>query len=173
MISTQLLFTENSDTEKQIYCDMDGVLTDFIEQAQSVDSNIFNLEPDKMWKKIADSGVSFWGDMPWTKDGKVLWEYIKKFNPKILTALPGLSKNDPNEINANKGKKIWVEQNLGEHVLDNLILTTSEEKKKYSSSNKILIDDREKLISQWIQKGGDGIVYKNAMDTISQLKDIM
>ena len=172
MINTSYLFVENSKNDQKIYCDMDGVLTDFDKQAKSVDSNIFNLKPEIMWKKIANGGVRFWSNMYWTQDGQLLWNYIKRFNPKILTALPGLSDTDPNTINATKGKKIWIKQNLGSNVLKNLILTTSNKKKKYAKPDIILIDDRKKLINQWKEKGGNGILHNNAKDTIQVLQKI-
>lgn len=172
MISMYNLF-ENDNNRFKIYCDMDGVLTDFDKQAKSIESNIFNLSQKEMWKLIADNGIDFWTNMPWTNDGKKLWNYIKQFNAKILTAAPGLSKIDPVRTNSIKGKKMWVEKNIGKQYLNNLIITTSKEKSNYADEDSILIDDREKLIKPWKTKGGIGILYKSADQVIRELQKLL
>ena len=40
--------------------------------------------------------------MPWTRDGRLLWNYIKKFQPHILSAY---TTEDPNCI---PGKNRWL-----------------------------------------------------------------
>jgi len=154
----------------QIYCDMDGVLTDFNYQVLTLDLNIFNYTEKNMWKKITKQGPIFWSNMPWTHDGKLLWTYIKQFNPTILTAVP--SHKGVSNLHAALGKKIWVQQNLGQTTLNNLILTTSNKKHKYSSSNKILIDDRINIIRNWVSMGGIGVFHYTAEFSILQLKKI-
>jgi hypothetical protein len=168
MISNKDSF--NKKDQIQIYCDMDGVLTDFDQTAKNIDPDIYNLPAKEMWKLIQNTGIEFWENMPWTKDGKKLWNFIKSFNPYILTALPGLTKNDLTKINAEKGKINWVNKNLGEKYLSNLILTISKDKYKFAAPNKILIDDREDLIKEWIKHKGIGIHHINSQNTINQLK---
>lgn len=156
-----------------IYCDMDGVLTNFEDSAKQIRDDIFEISETELWLTISLEGESFWADMPWMDNGLKLWEYIKPHNPKILTAVPGLSKDDPLKLFANYGKQTWVEKNIGEEWIDNLILTTSKEKKKFAKHNAILIDDRKKIISAWKKEGGIGILHTSANETIKQLGDIL
>jgi len=156
-----------------IFCDMDGVLTDFDKAAQQLDPNIFKLPLNEMWNKIQNKGVEFWSDMDWIEGGKELWNYLIYYNPKLLTALPGLSDDDPTKHYASEGKKIWVRKNLGPKYLKRLILTTSPEKQKFANVNSILIDDTEKLINQWENNHGIGILHTNTVNTINTLKSII
>ena len=152
-----------------IYCDMDGVLTDFdgrFEQYGNMSPKEYEkgFGTDKFWDLIDKKvGIKFWSNMPWLKDGKILWDYISKHNPIILSA-------PSQHYNYKKGKKQWVEKNLSNHA--EIILTQKENKKNYADKSNILIDDNELNINEWIQAGGIGILHKSARDTISQLKKL-
>ncbi len=95
-------------------------------------------------------------------DGKQLWDYIKQYNPSLLSAP---SKEKSSRI----GKRVWVKHNLPGVKL---ILANAVDKQKFSGENQILIDDREKNIEQWRSKGGIGILHISAADTIKQLKEL-
>ena len=74
--------TEPSQLQYKIYCDMDGVLTDFDENFKSL--NLKKLSPDqykskygieKFWDFIdIDNKLKFWTEMKWMPDGKELWD---------------------------------------------------------------------------------------------------
>jgi hypothetical protein len=152
----------------KIYCDMDGVLTDFDKRFKN--SNPEKLSPaqyqtkygnDKFWQLIdGEIGVKFWVGMPWMPDGKELWSYIEKYNPTLLSA--------PSKENESRlGKRLWVKNNIPG---TKLILSAASKKQNYSGTNKILIDDRPDNIEQWRSKGGIGILHTNTQDTIKQLQ---
>ena len=94
--------------------------------------------------------------MSWTKDGRQLWEYVKKFNPTILSS-PSIEKE------SKIGKKIWCERELGLSK-NNVIITF--QKQKYATSNSILIDDMRKRIVAWKTAGGIGILHTSTEDTV-------
>ena len=168
----QLREDENQAEEQRykIYCDMDGVLCDFNKRFTSL--NPEKLSPsqydakygrEKFWNFIdKEIGVKFWVGIPWMKDGKELWNYIKKYNPTILSA--------PSQEESSKiGKRVWKKNNLPDAKM---ILTPARFKQKYAGENKILIDDMERNIQQWRDKGGIGILHTSAADTIKQLKEL-
>jgi len=96
------------------------------------------------------------------KDGKQLWDYIKKYEPTLLSA--------PSRANESRlGKRLWVKNNIPG---TKLILTSASTKKNYAKGNRILIDDRPDNIYQWREAGGIGILHVNTEDTIKQLKNI-
>ena len=69
-----------------IYCDMDGVLTDFVLAAKKATGQDWEgMRHGQDWNSIKDT-PNFWSNMPWMKDGKRLWGYINKYNPSILSA---------------------------------------------------------------------------------------
>jgi hypothetical protein len=161
---------EGKDKEFKLYVDMDGVLTDF-----EGDFRNFGKEKTKgllskeyedkygtsaLWKLIYSGGLEFWSEMSWIEDGRKLWNYVKKFEPTILTT-PAKSKL------SKQGKEIWIKRELGKDIP----FIFAKDKYKYADMNSILIDDYDKKINDWINLGdGIGIHHQNAENTIKQLK---
>ena len=147
---------------------MDGVLTDFDKAFMEVSGGIFpseyekNFGKDGFWKLIDAEGADFWEKMPWMSDGKTYWDYIKEYNP-ILLSSPSRSST------SRLGKRLWVKNNLPG---TKLILAQAKDKQNYAQKDRILIDDRPSNIDQWRASGGIGILHISASDTIRQLKDL-
>lgn len=159
---------QEKETQKyQIYCDMDGVLTDFDERFDfyaGIGPREYESKygTEKFWNLIDKAGVGFWVGMKWMPDGKQLWNYIKPYSPIILSAP---SKQSESRL----GKRLWVRNNIPN---TKLILSKASEKRNYSGKYHILIDDRPSNIQQWIQDGGIGIFHTSAQNTIEQLKKL-
>mgnify|MGYP003845108133 CR=1 FL=1 len=95
-------------------------------------------------------------------NGQTLWDYIKQYNPTLLSA--------PSRQNESRlGKRLWVKNNIPG---TKLILANAENKQNYANDKSILIDDRPSNIEQWRASGGVGILHTSASDTIKQLKDL-
>jgi len=150
-------------TDYKIYCDMDGVLVDF-------DKGYFELTGHKLdgihrtdtdfWDPINDAGYDFWINLEWMADGKRLWKYIEKYNPKLLSAP---SREEVSRV----AKHDWAHKELpGVH----LILRSAKHKKDFATPNSILIDDRIDNIQGWRDAGGIGIHHVGTKHTIDQLK---
>jgi hypothetical protein len=160
---------QTTEQQYQIYCDMDGVLTDFDTQFKELSGGIAPKDyenkygKDAFWSLISQGGVGYWVGMPWMPNGKQLWEYISKYNPIILSA--------PSRENESRlGKRLWVRNNLSPKP--KLILASAANKPNYSTRNKILIDDRPDTIANWNAKGGTGILFKSTSQVIEELKKL-
>jgi hypothetical protein len=78
--------TSDADKPFRIFCDLDGVLTDF-------DAGVVKLcgkPPSQissglLWSSIAKAGPSFFEDLAWCHDGLELWNAILPLRPTILT----------------------------------------------------------------------------------------
>lgn len=160
---------EDASTEQKysIFCDMDGVLTDFDSRFKSI--NPEKLSPtqytdkygtSKFWAAIDAEGVGFWVGMKWMSDGKELWNFIKDKQPTLLSA-------PSRQPSSRLGKRLWIKNNIPG---TKLVLASAEKKQNYSGANKILIDDRPDNVSQWRSKGGIGILHTNTADTLKQLQ---
>lgn len=166
----------NEQSEYKIYCDLDGVLVDFIRGIKdNIDMSIgtwgdWKAKKKKtsqhVWSEVAEIGASFWSELHWTKDGKQLWNYIKKYDPIILTARPKTVNS------AIKGKQQWINKQLGSNASSKALIVLGIQKQDYADSNSILIDDNKRNIRQWKSKGGIGILHKNTNDTLKQLKEL-
>ena len=151
-----------------IYCDLDGTLIDFDGQFKKYsggipcDDYVTKFGRNEFWEIINEAGSKFWSEIEWLPDGKQLWNYIKPYNPIILTS-PSYDKSS--EI----GKKEWMEKHLPGVEM---ILCYAKDKKQYASPTTILIDDSYDNIYQWESAGGIAILHTNTKNTIEQLKKL-
>lgn len=144
----------------KLYCDLDGVIVDFDKEKQKIKFD----NDDQMWKEI-EKDPDWFAKLSPMADYLELWDYIKQYNPIILTALPRKS----TKLNADSNKRDWVKRYLGDVPV---ITCYAVEKQKYAPGN-ILIDDTGRNIGQWIKQGGIGILHKNAKQTNKVLKEIL
>ena len=108
----------------KIFCDLDGVLSDFGNNFKKYSGGISPREyedkmgKEKFWSLIDKKvGLEFWEKMEWMNDGHELWNYIKNYNPIILSA----PSRDPI---SSKGKQNWVKNNLpGTKLILSFIVT--------------------------------------------------
>jgi 5'(3')-deoxyribonucleotidase len=187
----------------QIYCDMDGVLVDFVAGAlEQINLDVKNeaLTGDEleavraelkekgkarisqkdlhvnspsasdaarayMYKRLAGD-KSWWAHLPWMSDGQRLWNFIKKYDPLILTT----PMKDPA---SEEGKLIWVEYNLG---IPRARVLFSHKKYEYAmdgENQNILIDDfLNKNVIPYRDAGGNGIYHTSADSSIEELKKL-
>ena len=93
--STELSFMSSREatlpyptTNVKLYCDMDGVLCDFEGGVkQLVGLGTADLIKGTMWKHISRADA-FYENLNWTRDGRRLWNAIRKLKPDILTGVP-------------------------------------------------------------------------------------
>ena len=170
----------------QIYCDMDGVLTDFetrfIDKLNEIGPDYYPLRDIKkvikprdfeeifgikeFWKFIDEIvGVSFWVGMPWMSTGQELWNFISKYNPKVLTS-------PSRDSSSRLGKNLWVKNKISPKP--QVIFAYSKSKQNYSNENSILIDDKPSNISEWEAKGGIALKVRNGdiSPVLKKLKEL-
>lgn len=184
---TELLLTEEDFIPKyQIYCDMDGVLTDFEKRfvtllrkegpkyyskamiAQVTRPKHFQrFEGDEEFWKFIDQyiGLEFWSQMSWMPQGELLWNFIQPYNPKLLTS--------PSEDNTSRlGKRLWVK----DHIVPapEVIFRFGDAKADFANENAILIDDKPSNLAAWQLKGGIAIECKkgDSISVINKLKQL-
>jgi len=133
-----------------------------VREQRGVGSTVRNY----MYPRLQNN-LEFWSNLEWMPDGKQLWSHISNIKPSpiILTAP---MKSDP-EGGDHKGKRLWVEKNIG-NVVEVIV---ERDKWKYavqeSGGQNILIDDTYRKIEPWGEKGGIGFLHKTAADTIASL----
>jgi hypothetical protein len=149
----------------QLYVDMDGVLCDFDQHHE----NLIGVRPDKKtdnvdWKKVYKHG-KFWRTMPPMADLKLLWEAVRPHKPIILTGVPS---------NPDSGvqKMEWAEEII--YPLNGgpvkVITCPSKDKSKFCEPGDLIIDDWDKYMDLWLDKGGKWILHKSAAETVEELK---
>jgi 5'(3')-deoxyribonucleotidase len=173
---------ETKQIQYVIFCDLDGVLADFtggvtkamreINPALHVDTAKWDTDRkyrDSMWKAMTayqqKYGYVLWRNMETLPDAYQLWDYIKPYNPQILSATGNAS------YRAMEQKRGWVTEHFGSSVRVNTT-ESAREKAQYAGPNHILIDDKMKAIQPWLDAGGIGILHTSAASTIQQLKQL-
>lgn len=155
----------------KIYCDMDGVLTNFESRFEHFTGKHpqeyereFGIE--QFWHLIdVKIGVRFWVGMDWMPRGEELWNFIQPYNPDLLTS--------PSRDNASRlGKQLWAKNNL--NPKPKVIMAYSADKQRYANENSILIDDKKSNIAEWEAKGGIAIRCRkgNSDYVIERLKEL-
>ena len=187
-------FVKEQEEQYQIYCDMDGVLVDFVagtvehitKQLQAgkaeelkekigrdyiTDEDIHMNSPnrnkdvrDYMYKEL-EHNAKFWEELPWMPGGQELWAFIYKFNPYILTTPMGYG----SEI----GKQSWIDKKLDKEMgMPPADVFMSHDKDNWAAPNHILIDDFTKNTVPWDNEGGIAILHTDADKTIEKLEEI-
>lgn len=153
------------DSGYKIYCDMDGVLCDFIKQWKKFygeDAKAAKkLDKQKFDDMLNNAPFEFWSTMEWMPGSKRMWDIISRYGVTILSS--------PADSTAStEGKQAWIQKNIpGTPV----IFAKSYDKQKYAEPDAILIDDYERNISQWKNRGGIDVHYKTAEQVIRDLSD--
>jgi hypothetical protein len=103
--------------------------------------------------------------MPWMPRGQELWNFIKKYQPTLLTSP---SKNNQSRL----GKNLWVRNNLSPKP--KVIFAYSADKQRYAAPNHILIDDKKSNIAEWEAAGGIAFRVKkgNISPALEGLKEL-
>ena len=182
-----LLLEESDFTPKyQIYCDMDGVLTDFEKRFVSLlqqegpkyyskaviaqvtrPKHFDKLEGSTEFWKFIDQhiGLEFWSEMPWMPNGRQLWDFIQPYGPKLLTS--------PSRDNTSRlGKRLWVKENLS--PAPEVLFRFGDAKADFANENTILIDDKPSNLRAFASKGGIAIECKDGdvSSVINELKQL-
>lgn len=148
-----------------IFCDMDGVLTDFDGEFE----RRFGMPPHaiprpELWEKVL-AAKDYWYDLPKTGGADKLVSYLSRFGFCILTGLPAYGYDK-----AEKEKRLWLKKHYGKE--DGVICCLSKDKQNFGARQDILIDDLPANIARWEQMGGIGILHTSAEETIRKLQEL-
>tara|TARA_Y100000996_G_C22324179_1_gene561666 strand:- start:36 stop:563 length:528 start_codon:yes stop_codon:yes gene_type:complete len=170
-MKTLLQLTEVSKEDlPTIYCDMDQVLVNLLKGAEKVlgqplDSFKGPEAKQDRWKRI-NAVKDFWPNLEWMPNAKKLYQFIARYDTKILSAY---TNKDPN---SRPGKLKWLAKNT-DMKRKNILLVLRADKQNYAVSDgkpNVLIDDHSKNIREWNAKGGIGILHTSVSKTIAELK---
>jgi len=154
-----------------IYCDMDGVLADFVKFTMEHLGHKFS---DENWHELPND---LFYQLPPMPDAKILWNFIERQAPPpfILTAIPRAGRGPISE-RAAQDKMKWMRKHFG--VKEARIYAVKRiDKARFAKDGRdgrpnILIDDHIKNIQQFRAKGGIGIHHTSAANTIRELRKL-
>lgn len=147
-----------------IFLDIDGVICDwnsgFCKLADidypegdyiSWDWAKYKIAPKSIWSYRMDS--YFWYDLPLFPYGEELVKAVEEIDPnfRFLTSAPT---NELDHSEFVQGRSKWISKNFGQKYLKKLIMTCGD-KSFCASSDNWLIDDKEKNVLDFLEKGGN------------------
>lgn len=159
---------------KTLYLDMDGVVADFDEYAESVLGSLpghNGIYPDEQWNKIA-ANPRLYRDLKKTLYSDRLVAECKDFaltkghNLYFLTAVP-----KGNDIKWSfNDKVVWAQQHFP--GIPVMFGPYSKDKWQHCQPGDILIDDRLSNIDEWRVAGGIAIHHKSIDATLYELSKL-
>ena len=153
----------------QIYCDMDGVVADFTTYTTDRLGHPFS---DDDWD---DLPVDFFLQLPPMADAHILWNFIKQYDPFMLTAIPR-EERGPVARRAWKDKTRWMMKHF-RLPKDRMRIVLRKNKKKFAKDGRdgrpnLLIDDHLGNVKLFIAACGIVVHHIDARTTITKLKKI-
>lgn len=115
-----------------------------------------------MYRVMSDNR-HFWMNLKWQPGGHELWNYIKEYDPIILSR--------PVDLQSVIGKKKWVKDHLGLTGKKVQIKYDKNPYAHYEGKIGILIDDFLSNTSKFEEAGGRTILYQNSTQAIKELKN--
>ncbi len=152
---------------KQPAIDLDGVIYNFKKRAEEIlGRELVGNNDNSIWEVLIHHQYIY-SELELLPDALELWEYLKPYNPFILTALPR-TKTFPL---AEKHKRESVARDLGPEVVVK-VGPYARDKQNHCIPGALLIDDNAINGAQWSNKGGVFIFHIDTKTTIKALKEI-
>ena len=157
-------------SENTLYLDMDGVFADFDLSAEVLCGGMrpYQFEEKygstKFWETI-NSDPNFFINLKMMPEAMDLFNAVKHLEPVFLT---GCHKGF--DAHANQ-KRDWIKVHFGHQ--QRIICCQSSKKSLYIKAlGDVLVDDRQRYMRKWIDKGGYFVLHKNPHDSIMKLKNL-
>jgi hypothetical protein len=148
--------------------DLDGVFADFEGGVEKIcGKKLADLPKNRMWS-IVHSKKDFFRQLDRLEEGLKLWRYVEDVLHKQHGIPVRFLTGAPSSQAFRDQKKEWVAEHKGEKY--ECIVLPKKDKQLYSGPWKVLIDDTQVNIDQWVAKGGFGLFYNGtAQPTIDEL----
>ena len=166
------------------FIDMDGVLADFVESAvefaTGVDReiimrgwpkgerdipSIIKMDKDAFWFKISEGGADFWHRLRPYSWSMPMYNRLAEHGKCVVLSSPT---RDPA---CAAGKMGWLQSFFSEgRAFRDYILAPWHNKRLLAGKNRILIDDNEGNVRDWIKAGGRAVLVPQPWNTADELK---
>ena len=168
----------------KFYFDMDGVLVNFnsmVPNNSDLNHPSEQLTPEKraaktqFWRKIEQT-PNFWRDIPMTNNADYMLSVAHECGEIFVLSKPPSAKHfatgqDYVNFVANEKRK-WIATNFPYFFNESHVIICDSSKGKLikPTFDDILVDDRQENVKDWVECGGRGILFRDAMDTVNKIQ---
>ncbi len=163
-----------------VFCDIDGVVADFVGgacRAHGWDNpwlvpntpwtgefeliNIFGVSKEQFWRPIDDLGQTFWRTLETTPEANELYSLAHSFGDDVafLTA----PSDDPSCV---PGKRSWIAGNFPKTPV---IFAQASAKRLLAHPKALLIDDKDSNVEEFYKAGGHAILVPRPWNKLHKL----
>jgi len=157
-------------SELILHLDLDGVLTDFDSAFMKIAGG---LTPDEYKAKhgrgtessvFLNNGGDFFSNLDWIQGGKELLRFsLSHFKLVRILSSAGTGKDWEKFKEVQAAKIGWLQKNAPQIEKKNIIIVPfANLKARHAGPNRILVDDKDTTIKQWLLKGGIGILHRHS-----------
>lgn len=151
--------------KNQIYLDLDGVFADFngsFLRQFGIEIHLFEEKYGRRetWKKIR-SDKNFFRNHRFLEGSMKIYDTVKPLKPIILTG-------SPPDQSYHFQKLDWCAEYFG--VSQPVVICPSSKKSDYCNPGDLIIDDMDKHMQKWLDKGGLWILHKSVNGTLEKLE---
>ena len=149
-----------------VFLDLDGVFADFDGAIKKLTGfHPRELPKKELWKTVYRK-PDFFATLDLMHGWEILWSYFEPYDPIFLTGAPsGKSMQDQ--------KIVWVGEKFGPKWAGKTVVLPRRDKQLHSGPRKLLLDDNQTNVAEWVSKGGYGILYKgDPHATISEVEEL-
>ena len=118
----------------------------------------------ELWAWDCEESWFFFAGLPWTRDGRELWKFLRPLQPTLLTG-------SPRGAWARPQKERWCLEQLG--VSPDRVQVVHNGKSAFAGPGCVLVDDWEKYRQEWEDAGGVFILHTSTAATIRALEQLM
>lgn len=151
---------------------MDGVLTDFDAGFLKLSGGISVADYKAKYGKGSEATLylgnpgPFFAGLNWIQGGKELVNLaLTHFKVVRILSSAGTGKDWVKFKEVQAAKVGWVQANIPQIEKKNIIIVPFANLKaaRHSGPDRIIVDDKERTINQWKEKGGIGVLHKAAI----------
>lgn len=164
-------------TDKRIIAiDMDGVLANFEKRVQEIFGKGYKeLHPSRFWGTLTKKYPNLYYGLEKLDDADDLINYIKtldqeKYDIFFLGSLP---LKTGYLATSEQDKRAWLKKHFDSPFPAHYVFGGKKKANFIKNPSDILIDDTQRNITAWEEKGGIGILHTNTIDTIKRLKELL
>ena len=161
---------------KTLFLDMDGVLADFDAGVLSVlgmpaDQYRALYGGNNFWRDLNNKAPHFYADLPMMPYAANLCTALRMHDPVVLTGAH--FRSDPCKI-AEEDKRQWLRRHFPDTGLAETMIACRSEDKRLHMRQKgdVLVDDRLKYASLWIDHGGVFVHYADPARWVHTVEEV-